>query len=208
MEAEARSPQGFQKKTVEVFHQLKAKDFNVETIHIMKGKLRRKVQKMTEEAKERGRALWKELRRGKKSRVRKVLVKELYSGDDGGVVTALARDNEIPIGRPRDLLLGDNFLKKEDRASVLAEIKIEKPSLSKWASIVIHGHLSATFSMKTPKGYSKGLPWITWTLSRRCANFRSQKAGVTCWKIHSVEILAGKDRACAALHCPYGPVHV
>ena len=56
-------------------------------------------------------------------------MKELYSGEDGGVVTALAKDNEMPVGRPRDLLLGDNFLKKEDRDWVLAEIKVEKPSL-------------------------------------------------------------------------------
>ena len=116
-------------ETVEVFHQLKAKDFNVETIRIMKGKLRRKVQKMAEEAKEHGRALWKELRRGNRSHAKRVIVKELYSGEDGGVVTALAKDNEMPVGRPRDLLLGDNFLKKEDRDWILAEIKVEKPSL-------------------------------------------------------------------------------
>ena len=116
-------------ETVEVFHQLKAKDFNVETIRIMKSKLRRKVQKMAEEAKAHGRALWKELRKGAKSHVKKALVKELYSGADGGVVTAVAKDNDMSFGKPRDLLLGDNFLKKEDRQAVLEEIRIEKPRL-------------------------------------------------------------------------------
>ena len=52
----------FAGETIEVFHQLKAKDFNVETTRIMKSKLRKKIQKMAEEAKEHGRALWKELR--------------------------------------------------------------------------------------------------------------------------------------------------
>ena len=66
-------------ETVEVFHQLKAKDFNVEAVRIMKGKLRKKVQQIAEQAKEHGRALWKELRKGSKKHVRKVLVKELYS---------------------------------------------------------------------------------------------------------------------------------
>ena len=33
-------------ETVEVFHQLKARDFNVEAVRIMKSKLRKKVQKM------------------------------------------------------------------------------------------------------------------------------------------------------------------
>ena len=97
----------FARETVEVFHQLKAKDFNVETTRIMKNKLRKKVQKMAEEAKTHGRALWKELRKGAKSHVRKVLVKELYSGADGGVVTAIAKDNNMTFGKPRDLLLGD-----------------------------------------------------------------------------------------------------
>ena len=116
-------------ETVEVFHQLKAKDFNVETTRIMKSKLRKEVQKMAEEAKAHGRALWKELRKGAKSHVKRVLVKELYSGADGGVVTALAKDNDMSFGKPRDLLLGDNFLKKEDRQAVLEEIRIEKPRL-------------------------------------------------------------------------------
>ena len=117
-------------ETVEVFHQLKAKDFNAETTRIMKSKLRKKVQKMAEEAKAHGRALWKELRKGVKSHVKRVLVKELYSGADGGVVTAIAKDNSMSFdGNPRDLLLGDNFLKKEDRLAVLEEIRIEKPKL-------------------------------------------------------------------------------
>lgn len=60
---------------------------------------------------------------------RKVLVKELYSGSDGGVVTAIAKDNNKTFGKPRDLLLADNFLKKEDRQAVLEEIRIEKPRL-------------------------------------------------------------------------------
>ena len=84
---------------------------------------------MAEEAKAHGRALWKELRKGAKSHVKRVLVKELYSGADGGVVTALAKDNDMSFGKPRDLLLGDNFLKKEDRQAVLEEIRIEKPRL-------------------------------------------------------------------------------
>ena len=116
-------------ETVEVFHQLKAKDYNVEAIRIMKGKLRKKVQQMAEQAKEHGRALWKELRKGAMKRGRKVLVKELYSGKDGGVVTMLAKDNDFSYGRPRDLLLGDNFLKEEDSRMVLEEIKVEKPKL-------------------------------------------------------------------------------
>ena len=83
-------------ETVEVFHQLKAKDYNVETIRIMKGKVGKKVQQMAEQAKEHGRALWKELRKGSMQRARKVLVKELYSGKDGGVVTMLAKDSNVP----------------------------------------------------------------------------------------------------------------
>ena len=58
-----------------------------------------------------------------------MLVKELYSGSDGGVVTALAKDNNMAFGKPRDLLLGDNFLRKEDRRAVLEEIRVEKPRL-------------------------------------------------------------------------------
>lgn len=116
-------------ETVEVFHQLKGKDFNVEEIRVMKGKLRKKAQKMAEEAKDHGRAMWKELREGMEKCVTRVLVKELYSGNDGGVVTALAKNNEFSFGRPRDLQLGDNFLRKEDRQEVLEEIRVEKPSL-------------------------------------------------------------------------------
>ena len=127
-------------ETVEVFHQLKAKDFHVEVVRIMKSKLRKKVQKMAEESKEHGRALWKELRKGKKSRVKRVLLKELYSGSDDGVATAIAKDNELPFGRPRDLLLGDNFLNKEDRLAVLEELKVEYHVLSPWDLIVIPGH--------------------------------------------------------------------
>ena len=41
-------------ETVEVFHQLKAKEYNVEAIRIMKSKLRKKVQKLAEEAKDHG----------------------------------------------------------------------------------------------------------------------------------------------------------
>ena len=53
----------FAGESIEVFHQLKAKDFSVETPRVMKSKLRKKIQKMAEEAKEHGWALWKELKK-------------------------------------------------------------------------------------------------------------------------------------------------
>lgn len=46
------------------------------------------------------------------------------------------------------MLLGDNFLRKEDRQIVLEKIKVEKPS-------VINGHLLATSWMRTPVRHSK-----------------------------------------------------
>lgn len=63
-------------------------------------------------------------------------------------MTTLAKDKELSYGRPQGLLLGDNFLRKEDRQIVLEKIKVEKPS-------VINGHLLATSWMRTPVRHSK-----------------------------------------------------
>lgn len=41
------------------------------------------------------------LREGGNQSVRKAVVKELYSGEDGGIVTNLAKEKNLEFGRPR-----------------------------------------------------------------------------------------------------------
>ena len=114
-------------KDIEVFPIVSAETSQVER-RILRNKERRRVQKMADEAKAHGRALWQVLRGKQRSR-EKISVKELYSGRGGGSVTAAAKSLGLAVGRPRDLLLGDNFLNASEQREVMDEIETEDPFL-------------------------------------------------------------------------------
>ena len=123
----SQSPPTLSGPGIEVFHQQSC-ERNFSDQKVLRSKMRKKIQKMADEAKEQGKAIWKELRRGcKLGKVR--LIKELYSGVDGGIVTNEAREHGHNFGRPRDLLLGDNLLNMSEQEAILNEIRQEKPAL-------------------------------------------------------------------------------
>ena len=118
-------------KEIEVFSlQEREKDGNKEDgqQRILHRKERIKIQKWIDEAKKEGEAIWKELRKGQKTGQLR-LVKELYCGADGGAVSREARKQNIAIGKPYDLLLGDDLLDSKDQRKVLEDIRTEQPFL-------------------------------------------------------------------------------
>ena len=112
-------------KHIEVFPVITAETTMSER-RVLRNKERKKVQKMADESKAHGRAIWKVLRDGQKSKDG-VLVKELYCGRDGGAVTSEAKQAGVSVGRPRDLILGDNFLNSKEQQQILEELDREDP---------------------------------------------------------------------------------
>ena len=93
---------------------------------IMRRKERIKVEKMAQECKEQGKAIWKELRRNQ-VKGRPNVVKEVYSGRGGGAVTIAASSLGISTGKPCDLVLGDNLLNPSTQREVLQQLDEEDP---------------------------------------------------------------------------------
>ena len=118
-------------KEIEVFalHERKAGSTgNGGHQRILHRKERLKIQQWVQEAKREGEAIWKELKKGQRNGQLQV-VKELYCGADGGAVSKEARMKEVAIGRPYDLLMGDDLLDAEQQHRVLEEIRKEQPFL-------------------------------------------------------------------------------
>ena len=93
---------------------------------ILRRKERLKVERMAEECKEQGKAIWKELRRHQ-VKGRPNVVKEIYSGRDGGAVTIAASSLGISTGKPCDLILGDDLLNPAKQREVLEQLEKEDP---------------------------------------------------------------------------------
>ena len=89
-------------KHIEVFPVITA-DTTQSEKRVLRSKERKKIQRMADEAKAHGKAVWKVLR-GDQEAEDDILVKELYSGRGGGAVTLQAKAAGIPVGRPRDLI--------------------------------------------------------------------------------------------------------
>ena len=118
-------------KEIEVFAmQEKSQKTNKEggQQRILHRKERMKIQRWIDEAKKEGEAIWKELRKGQRSSQLR-LVKELYCGADGGAVSKEARLQDVAIGKPYDLLLGDDLLDSKQQRKVLEDIREEQPFL-------------------------------------------------------------------------------
>ena len=112
-------------KHIEVFPVINAETSQAEK-RILRTKERKKVQKMADEAKAHGKAIWKVLRGDQKSK-EQTMVKELYCGRGGGAVTAAAKNAGVAVGRPRDLVLGDNFLNSSEQHQIMQELEEEDP---------------------------------------------------------------------------------
>ena len=112
-------------KHIEVFPVINAETSQAEK-RILRTKERKKVQKMADEAKAHGKAIWKVLRGDQKSK-EQIMVKELYCGRGGGAVTAAAKNAGVAVGRPRDLVLGDNFLNSSEQHQIMQELEEEDP---------------------------------------------------------------------------------
>ena len=103
---------------------------------ILHRKERIKIQRWIEEAKREGEAIWKELKKGQRNGQFQ-LVKELYCGADGGAVSKEARRQGVAIGRPYDILLGDDLLAAKQQRKVLEEIQ-RKGISHFWLSLLFH----------------------------------------------------------------------
>ena len=114
-------------KHIEVFPIITA-DTTQSEKRVLRSKERKRVQQMADDAKAHGKALWKVLRGDQKPKD-DIMVKELYCGRGGGAVTLEAKAANIPVGRPRDLILGDNFLNAQQQRAVLEELEKENPFL-------------------------------------------------------------------------------
>ena len=112
-------------KHIEVFPVINAETTSAEK-RILRTKGRKKVQKMADEAKAHGKAVWKVLRGDQKSK-EQIMVKELYCGRGGGAVTAVAKKAGVAVGRPRDLVLGDSFLNSKEQHEIIQELEDEDP---------------------------------------------------------------------------------
>ena len=112
-------------KHMEVFPVINAETSHAEK-RILRTKERQKMQKMADEAKAHGKAIWKVLRGDQKSK-EQIMVKELYCGRGGGAVTAAAKNAGVAVGRPRDLLLGYNFLNAKAQHEIMQELDQEDP---------------------------------------------------------------------------------